>query len=122
MFLQKMNELADTLGMVNSLFTNPTGLSQKTNFSSAEDICKATAEGMKSELFRTIVSTKRYSCVTRGEDSIRLSWQNTNKLLEEGWEGVKTGVTPSAGACLACCARVMSGGVPLQVGIVLLQC
>lgn len=27
-------------------------------------------------------------------------WKNTNKLLYEGWEGVKTGTTDSAGHCL----------------------
>ncbi len=28
-------------------------------------------------------------------------WKNTNKLLERGWEGIKTGYTVSAGNCLA---------------------
>lgn len=28
-------------------------------------------------------------------------WSNTNKLLGLGWEGIKTGVTGPAGACLA---------------------
>ena len=29
------------------------------------------------------------------------SWTNTNKLLGKGFNGVKTGVTPAAGPCLA---------------------
>lgn len=28
-------------------------------------------------------------------------WKNTNKLLERGWEGIKTGQTIPAGGCLA---------------------
>jgi len=28
-------------------------------------------------------------------------WWNTNKLLEKGWEGVKTGQTTAAGSCLS---------------------
>ncbi len=28
-------------------------------------------------------------------------WENTNVLLREGWEGVKTGQTVSAGSCLS---------------------
>jgi D-alanyl-D-alanine carboxypeptidase len=30
----------------------------------------------------------------------KLTWRNTNKLLECGWEGVKTGTTETAGHCL----------------------
>ena len=29
------------------------------------------------------------------------TWVNTNKLLAKGFNGVKTGITPSAGACLS---------------------
>ena len=28
-------------------------------------------------------------------------WENTNRLLDEGWEGIKTGQTLPAGSCLA---------------------
>lgn len=27
-------------------------------------------------------------------------WKNTNKLLHDGWQGVKTGNTDAAGYCL----------------------
>ena len=30
-----------------------------------------------------------------------MSWKNTNKMLWKGWNGVKTGITPNAGPCLA---------------------
>ena len=28
-------------------------------------------------------------------------WENTNKLLDDGFEGIKTGITETAGPCLA---------------------
>ena len=28
-------------------------------------------------------------------------WENTNKMLDEGWSGIKTGITPNAGPCLS---------------------
>jgi D-alanyl-D-alanine carboxypeptidase len=28
-------------------------------------------------------------------------WTNTNKLLEKGFSGIKTGITPNAGPCLS---------------------
>ena len=30
-----------------------------------------------------------------------MTWTNTNKMLWKGWNGVKTGITPNAGPCLA---------------------
>jgi serine-type D-Ala-D-Ala carboxypeptidase (penicillin-binding protein 5/6) len=117
-----MNDRASEIGMVNSFFTNPTGLSQKTNLSTAEDMCKAVTEAMQSDAFRTIVGTKQYVCCSRNDPSAALTWDNTNKLLAEGWDGVKTGVTPNAGPCLSCSTRGVSAGVQFEVGIVLLQC
>lgn len=31
--------------------------------------------------------------------------ENTNKLLEDGFEGIKTGITETAGPCLAACYK-----------------
>ena len=33
--------------------------------------------------------------------SLEVIWQNTNRLLGDGWEGINTGHTVSAGACPA---------------------
>ena len=56
---------------------------------------------MKIPEFREIVSTKSYSCVSRDDTQTEYSWENTNKLLDKGWVGAKTGVTPHAGPCLS---------------------
>lgn len=34
------------------------------------------------------------------ESAMSVDWKNTNKLLEQGWEGIKTGQTNKAGGCL----------------------
>lgn len=41
-----------------------------------------------------------YSDEYKSEKEVKC-WQNTNTLLGKGWEGVKTGITPTAGACLS---------------------
>ena len=33
-------------------------------------------------------------------DQIKLKWINTNFLLNSGFDGMKTGITPTAGPCL----------------------
>ena len=39
-----------------------------------------------------------------------LKWENTNKMLWEGWTGIKTGITPNAGPCLAAsCQKMLNG-------------
>jgi D-alanyl-D-alanine carboxypeptidase (penicillin-binding protein 5/6) len=74
---------------------------------------------MSNKQFAQIVSTKQYYCVCP-ETGREFRWKNTHKLLEEdGWCGVKTGVTPAAGPCLASCyGRGRQG----RVFVVLLGC
>jgi D-alanyl-D-alanine carboxypeptidase len=53
-----------------------------------------------------VVKTNRYSCWISDTEDIRreVVWENTNKLLRRpGFIGVKTGVTITAGPCLATC-------------------
>ena len=45
---------------------------------------------MNYPLLRTIVCTEKHG-----------PYENTNKLLEDGFDGIKTGITESAGPCLA---------------------
>ena len=53
-----MNRLARNLGMYNSRFTNPHGLSQVTNYSTADDLSKLCCYAMKNKLFFKVVNTK----------------------------------------------------------------
>ena len=71
---------------------------------------------MQNKLFREYVSTRKHSYSVVGKDGRKrkVTWTNTNKLLgEEGYDGVKTGTTRAAGACLV--ASGTSGGDHLIV-------
>ncbi len=55
------------------------------------------------------MSTKKYSCWISDNEGVRreIVWENTNKLLRRpNFIGVKTGVTVSAGPCLATCYKI----------------
>jgi len=79
-----------------------------------------TIKALKWKLFRRIVATKSFSARYYKEQEKQEGssdnypqqeevlyadgenhWKNTNKLLDDGYLGVKTGITPSAGACLS---------------------
>lgn len=52
-----------------------------------------------------------------------MTWENTNRLLDKGYEGVKTGVTDTAGPCLSSSYR-FKAGTPLEFNliVVVLNC
>ena len=97
-----MNRQAKKLKIEKAHFSNPHGLQEKANHASPQDICKVTAYALKYDLIREIVSNKQYECtvVNRYGEPTKYSWVNSNKLLNNYFKGVKTGVTPSAGPCL----------------------
>jgi D-alanyl-D-alanine carboxypeptidase len=103
LFVQEMNNNAKKLHLSNTSFANPHGLRNYFNKSSAADIARLSAVAMKNRNFKAIVKRRKYKCVAEtryGEEKVFL-WKNTNKLLSKGFNGLKTGITPSAGPCLA---------------------
>ena len=48
-------------------------------------------------------------------------WENTNKMLEEGWSGLKTGITPNAGPCLAASLFKTFSGKEYEFLVILLD-
>ena len=102
-FLQYMNELAVELELTGTYYSNMHGLCNKNNRSTAADIAKLVAYAMKNVLFRQVVKQQKYSCVIEQQDGTSrvTEWINSNKLLPEGWEGVKTGITTAAGPCFS---------------------
>lgn len=103
LFVEKMNQKAQSLGLENTRFTNPVGLDETDgeHFSSAKDLVKLGQEALKSGIFRKIVGTKEINLSS--EDQRR--WHKleaTNELLLSfpGTTGVKTGSTEDAGGCL----------------------
>ena len=106
-FVSQMNAKAKELGMNNTRFANPHGLNEKDNISTALDMAILSAFAMKKMSFRMIVKRKTYECaIVQSNRVLRpITWENTNKLLNHGYDGLKTGITPSAGPCLASSLR-----------------
>jgi len=103
-FINKMNEKAQSLGMKDTHFTNPHGMSTSVNVSTAYDLAILCEHALKIPLFKEVVSCAEYSCevVARKKGVRKVVWKNTNKMLGKGFYGVKTGFTPVAGPCLSC--------------------
>jgi len=53
--------------------------------------------------------------------SIGKLWENTNRMLGEGWSGIKTGITPNAGPCLAASVLKILNGKTYEFLVVLLN-
>ena len=103
-----MNKTAKKLQLKSTRFGNPHGLPHNQSGSSAEDLSTLVHECLKIDLFRSVIATKKYSCwITDNEGLSReVIWENTNKLLRRhNFIGAKTGVTVTAGPCLATCYK-----------------
>jgi D-alanyl-D-alanine carboxypeptidase (penicillin-binding protein 5/6) len=102
-FLEAMNLSAERLGLQETHFVNPHGLTEPNHRASASDLAKLALAAMKDAMIRKVVATPQYGCSVEGASGYRrdLAWYNTNRLLKiEGYRGVKTGTTSAAGACL----------------------
>lgn len=95
-FVKMMNEKAIEIGMKNTTFNNPHGLDiNGGNLSTAYDMALLTSYAMKNDVYRKIVSTKKYTLKTNMN---YYSWTNKNKLLHSNSyiTGGKTGFTDIA--------------------------
>jgi D-alanyl-D-alanine carboxypeptidase (penicillin-binding protein 5/6) len=103
LFIDLMNAMAKQLGMHDSHYVNPHGLTAKGHLLSASDLARLAYAAFDIPLFRQYVNTRQHATqVTTAEAPARLlTWKNTNRLLGiTGYDGVKTGTTTAAGACL----------------------
>lgn len=100
-FAARMNEKARELGMTNTHFTNPHGLSDSGHYSTARDLARLMEYCMKDQTFAEI--DRMSSATVDGKLLV-----NHNRLLRScpGCIGGKTGFTEAAGRCLvSCCER-----------------
>lgn len=105
-FVSEMNRLSRLLNLSMTYFANPHGLIYKKNVSCARDISKLSSIAMKNHFFKKIVNTKSHNAeILNSGQSRKTIWENTNKLLTKGFEGIKTGVTDNAGPCLSAAFR-----------------
>lgn len=103
LFVKAMNDEAQALGLTQTGYANPHGLTANGHGASAADLCKLAAKVLHNPTLAPIVSTRRYNYqVQTADGGLRdIVWRNTNQLLAiEGYDGLKTGTTTAAGACL----------------------
>jgi D-alanyl-D-alanine carboxypeptidase (penicillin-binding protein 5/6) len=103
-FIKEMNALAQQHQMRASRWANPHGLPHQMNKSTAYDMARLCSAAIQNPLFRRVVSTKHYRTEVSTLEGAQypVEWENTNRLLnKEGFFGIKTGITSSAGPCLA---------------------
>ncbi|GLW12368.1 D-alanyl-D-alanine carboxypeptidase [Microtetraspora sp. NBRC 13810] len=101
-FVAKMNTAARSLGLANTRYTNPDGLSVPSGgYSTAKDQVRLAFAALGDPTLRQISTTGRHA-VPRTAVHHAHTWHNTNKLLgaAPGAIGVKTGYTRAAGYCL----------------------
>ncbi len=104
-FMQAMNRKAQALGMYNTRFEEPTGLSSN-NVSTAYDLARMVTAAARYEEIRGFTTTAEAKLELNGRIS---EFRNTNALVRnDNWEiGVsKTGYISEAGRCLVMQARV----------------
>lgn len=114
-FVIKMNRKAQLIGLKNTVFTNPTGLDDGLQKSSAEDLANLGLYAMQKSLIREISSLK--TATINSETGIGRSVINTNQLLDSylNISGLKTGTTDDAGQCLITIATNPEGREILTV-------
>jgi len=104
-FVQKMNAKAQELGMGDTRYVEPTGLSSK-NQSSAQDLTRLVAASSRQPLMRELSTSHGYE-VEVGRRT--LQFRNTNPLVKSpNWDISlqKTGYIREAGRCLVMKAEV----------------
>ncbi|OKI95401.1 D-alanyl-D-alanine carboxypeptidase [Streptomyces sp. CB01249] len=115
-FVAKMNATADELGMKNTTYTDPSGLTAST-VSTAEDLVKL---GEKLVEFPALMDITK---LPEWKDPSGHKWRNYNTLVPfDGALGIKTGSTSKAGGNLLFAAHKMIDGTDqLIVGAILGQ-
>ena len=96
-----MNQLGENLGLLNSNFSNPTGLPDKDLYTSARDIAILSRSMIaKFPEYYRLYSQKEYIYN-------EIKQYSRNKLLftDDRVDGIKTGFTQRAGYCLAASAK-----------------
>jgi len=100
-FIEKMNQKAKELNLSNTYFTNPTGLDEEGQYTTAFDLALLSRAAIQNEVFTKIVSKKEF-LISLVDQKKFYSLRNINILLDKlpGIKGIKTGWTVSAGECL----------------------
>lgn len=105
-FIAEMNRVARRLGLANTKYRSSfgDGGTEQDRTTTTRNLTQLAWHAMKLPRFREIVATQKYKCDVRTPDggTRQAEWANSNQLLGLGlgYDGVKTGTTTQAGACL----------------------
>lgn len=105
-FVEKMNRKGKDLGLLNTHFSNPIGLDQSNNYSSAYDIAHLTNYLYHNKFIKKAAKIKNLE-VSSTSGSYTHKLESTNQLLDSYLKinGLKTGKTDAAGLCLVAIAE-----------------
>lgn len=99
-FLIKMNEKAQKLSLYNTHYSDPAGLEDFGDYTTASDLARLASFAVKNPNFKKVVGTKE-KIITDVNGVNIYNIENLNKLLGfDGVNGVKTGYTEEAGQVL----------------------
>lgn len=105
-FIRMMNERAAELGMKNTHYVNPHGLTEDTHLTTVSDMLILTRHAMELPLFMEVVSTVRYELPATNLSEKRvlttsnLMMDSNSSYYYRYVKGIKTGTTDEAGRCL----------------------
>ena len=103
LFVAAMNAEAARLGMTKTHYTNPHGLTHDSHQSTVTDLAVLARATLTNPVMGQYSSTRQRGATVAGPGGYtrNVLWKNTNELLgTEGYDGIKTGTTDQAGACL----------------------
>lgn len=105
-FVEMMNEKAVELGLTGTHYSNPVGLHEEDNYTTARDVYTLMSYALKNETFKEVCGTSRYTIEATNMSGKR-TLSTTNFLLDNTTnyyyqyaKGGKTGYTDEAGRCL----------------------
>lgn len=99
-FVAAMNEKAAELSLSNTHFADPTGLTDREDYTTAHELAQLASIAIRNDIFSQVVSTKTKT-ITNLDNTKIYTLYNLNILLGRyGIVGVKTGFTPEAGGIL----------------------
>ena len=111
-FVQMMNTRAQELGCSNTVFTNPTGLPDENQHTTAHDMTLIMEAAIRNDSFRTIASTASYTIpatnVSGGSRVLTNNFSmitNGNAAYYQGCLGGKEGYTEASGSTIVCAAE-----------------
>ena len=103
-FVASMNNEVKKLGLINTNFSNATGLPTANHYSSSYDMAMIARNLLLAHEKDILPYTSRYEDYVRNNSEKPFWLVNTNKMIKnvEGVDGLKTGWTETAGYCLTC--------------------